>query len=79
MSDFLSHILVAREPTVPTVYHTPLTQNKNPPKNGPKVGPPEILGVKMGSTPPETLFFTISPPEGVQKRVRCLTRGFLGC
>ena len=48
MSAFLSHILVAREPTVPTVYHTPLTQSGNPPKNGPKVGPVEIFGVKMG-------------------------------
>ena len=32
-----------------------------------------------GVNPPRTLFFTISPPEGVQTCVRCLNRGFLGC
>ena len=32
-----------------------------------------------GVNPPRTCFFTISPPEGVQTCVRCLTRGFLGC
>ena len=38
-TDFFWHILVATDHTVPTVYHTPLTQTGNPPQNGPKVGP----------------------------------------
>ena len=50
-----------------------------PPQKWPQSWSAGDFGGQNGVDPPETLFFTISPPEGVQTRVRCLNRGFLGC